>query len=303
MAFLQGLKEGQFSTFDDIGFLVLQYLKTLFYGKNCIGAIAIVFDRYDNCLSIKHMERQRRGSNAFRKTYVINGSITVPNYRYFIKNSANKASLATFLTDYIIHNAADILRRNQVIVLAGGFPDGQVVKSVSKDGVSELTAMHSSHEEADTRMILHAVYLSAQFERIVVRSDDTDVLVLLLHYANKNMLGGAVYMHDGHTTTYANRKCYIPVSKIATEISHDICQSLPAAHCLTGCDRTSSFFKIGKCTAYAKLVEYLQNAPTSLSEFGLSMNTENDITSAQAYILTLHQDKLIMQRSEQTEVT
>jgi hypothetical protein len=47
--------------------------------------------------------------------------------------------------------------------------------------------MHSSHEEADTRMILHAIFGVQQFKeqkvkgRIIIKCSDTDVLVLFVH--------------------------------------------------------------------------------------------------------------------------
>jgi hypothetical protein len=101
MALLQCLKESQFTTFDELGSQVMQYIASLLKGDLGVVAVTIVFDRYDNQLSIKHIERQRRGSET-GSTYVINGSRTVPNYRTFMNNSANKAALAAFTSDYIV---------------------------------------------------------------------------------------------------------------------------------------------------------------------------------------------------------
>jgi hypothetical protein len=51
--------------------------------------------------------------------------------------------------------------------------------------------MENTQEDADTRIILHALYSDKLYQgnnvqgRIVVKSPDTDVLVLLLHYFPK----------------------------------------------------------------------------------------------------------------------
>ena len=63
-------------------------------------------------------------------------------------------------------------------------------------------------------MLLHAIDLSSTHERLVIRSDDTDVLVLLVYYCSKSMVTKYVYMLAGHNTPAVNRKLYIPVHSI-----------------------------------------------------------------------------------------
>lgn len=59
--------------------------------------------------------------------------------------------------------------------------------------------LHSNQEEADTRIVLHAVSLSNEHSRIIIRVDDTDVLVILLYTYSKGLLSDQVYMYKGHT--------------------------------------------------------------------------------------------------------
>ena len=66
-------------------------------------------------------------------------------------------------------------------------------------------------------------------------------------------------MHAGHNSKYTNRERYIPVNNILQKLWLDFCESLPAAHAITGCDTTSSFYKIGKRIVYNKLVEHVKN--------------------------------------------
>ena len=256
MALLQSLRETSFTSFDDLGNQVLQNVKSLFGNGLGISCISIIFDRYDNAQSIKQSERLRRWAE-IGPSYVIKGSRTVPNYRKFLLNVENKAALAAFVSEYIVSMGPSILD-DQSIVLDGGFKEGEVVKKVTKVIVSNLTDLFSSQEEADTRMLLHAVHLASTYERIIIRSDDTDVLVLLLYYASKEQLGSSVYMHAGHISQFRSQRRYIPICEIVSKVGKDICQNLPAAHALTGSDTTSAFFQIGKRTAYSKLAELLK---------------------------------------------
>ena len=84
--------------------------------------MTIVFDRYDNSSSIKSAERERRGSNV-EQAYQISGNRQVPKYRKFLKGSRNKASLAEYISNYIMEHVAEYLPHNTSVVLAGGFSE------------------------------------------------------------------------------------------------------------------------------------------------------------------------------------
>ena len=208
-----------------------------------ISCITLVFDQYDNTQSIKQSECLRRGAET-GPSHMIKGSRTVLNYRKFLLNVKNKAALAAFVSDYFVSMDPSIVDEKS-IVLAGGFNEGSMVKKVTKASVTSLPELFSPQEEADTRMLLHAVHLSSNYERIIVRSNDTDVL-LLLYYANKEKLGSSVYMHAGHISQFRDQRRYIPTCTFVNKVGKDICQKLPAAHALTGSDTTGAFFQIGK---------------------------------------------------------
>ncbi len=65
------------------------------------------------------------------------------------------------------------------IVVAGGFRDELEVKS-STDA-TDLGSRKSTHQEADTRLVLHDVH--THFHTVVVSSRYTDVLLLLVSLA------------------------------------------------------------------------------------------------------------------------
>ena len=80
-------------------------------------------------------------------------------------------------------------------------------------------------EEADVRIIPHILY-TIKAERIVILSNDTDVLVLVLHYTDKFLRKGVkeIWMHRGA----GNKVRYIPVHRVARIFGKDTCRVLVA---------------------------------------------------------------------------
>ena len=172
---------------------------------------------------------------------------TTENY---IKNATNTSALAQFICVYFIETAPQIVKEHQWIMLTGGFNNGQLVKVVEHTGVREQPEMFSAHEEADTRILLHTIGLATTHSRLIVRCDDTNRLVFLIYYRGK--------------CTFAKCKVYMNADVHSCQqdsIEHLArCLALPAnqPHMLhqrySGCDTTSSLFKIGKRIAYNMLV-------------------------------------------------
>ena len=89
-------------------------------------------------------------------------------------SSHNKSDLAKFLSEHIIVNAPP----DKVVVAAGGFVDEREVQSSQR--AIDLSALKATHEEADTRLILHCV--NSSLDNIVLSARDTDVLLLLISH-------------------------------------------------------------------------------------------------------------------------
>ena len=81
--------------------------------------------------------------------------------------SSHKQALVAFLCKYTETNAPDLLSNHpgRKLFLAGGFENGEEAKSIGLAGVQEAVDFYSTHEEADTRMILYAVHANNVFER------------------------------------------------------------------------------------------------------------------------------------------
>lgn len=121
----------------------------------------------------------------------------------------------------------------------------------------------------------------------MVKSDDTDVLLLLLYYYwNDEMLKSKeIYMEKGHGTKVLNKKRYIAVHAIANKLGKRICDGLLALHALTGCDTTSSFYKIGKKSAWAIYFRNIDNI--SLDQFG-KVSLSESLEKARQFVSYLY---------------
>ena len=102
------------------------------------------------------------------------------------------------------------------------------------------------HEEADSRIILHAFDAHLKgYNRVMIRTSDTDVLVLAV--AHYNDLGfDQVWLAFGTRTHYR----YIAVHEIATTLMPLKSRALLGFHAITGSDCTSAFQGKGKKTAW-----------------------------------------------------
>ena len=135
------------------------------------------------------------------------------------------------------------------IVTSGGFKEP--TKSCSTS-LGNLTYLTCNHEEADTRIILHACdAVSKGYNMLLVHCRDTDVLLLLVHFlgAIKDV---ETWMIAGTTK---QRKCY-PVHTITQHLPTPITDNILGFHALTGCDTTSSFTGFGKRKCWKVFEEF-----------------------------------------------
>jgi L-rhamnose isomerase len=63
---------------------------------------------------------------------------------------------------------------------------------------------------------------------------------------SKNEKHSELWFQTGLITSTKDYRRYIPIHELCKSLSSVVCEILPAAYALTGCDTTSSFFGIGK---------------------------------------------------------
>jgi len=100
-----------------------------------------------------------------------------------------------------------------------------------------------SHDEADTRMPFHLSMLPSP-SNIVIRTVDTDVLLIALGAHNNLAEGKKVWIETGIITKNTLR--YISVNQIYDNLGKEFCKALPEFHTFTVCDYTASFNRKGK---------------------------------------------------------
>ena len=94
-------------------------------------------------------------------------------------------------------------------------------------------------------------------------------------------------MNAGHCSKTTNRQMFIPVNKITSKIGQDVSICLPASHAISGCNATSSLFKIGKRTVYNTLVVNITEM-LSLAELSQSSDVSNGLPTATKCALLLY---------------
>ena len=107
----------------------------------------------------------------------------------------------------------------------------------------DFTHLRSTQEEADTKIILHALDASAQGPtQLSIYSPDNDVLVLALR-RYPDLCSSSCFV----SATSSSRRV-INFKPIADALGPTKTAALPACHALTGADVTESFSEKGKAT-------------------------------------------------------
>lgn len=294
MVLIRELKPSLLTTFTELGRLFLG--KIITEGrKHRSKRIIVVFDTY-NDNSLKNAERSRRGDSNVTE-FQVSGSRKVPKFDNFLKSSSNKRSLLIFLTNYFVQNGPSSLGDNEFLIIAGGFENPKHVFLITKnDDPKNIYSLNSNQEEADTRIILHVLAEVDHGNSILVKSVDTDVLLLLLHYYStaQELSSCQLFIQLGHS----KNKRYIAIHDIVEKLGLSICKNLLAIHCLTGCDTTSAFYKIGKKTAFDVLTKNINH----LTEIGdipkLSEDEAVKISTKYVYYLYKNKNKNISTLNE-----
>ncbi|CAB4017001.1 Hypothetical predicted protein [Paramuricea clavata] len=128
--------------------------------------------------------------------------------------------------------------------------------------VERVPEFACDHEEADTRMLLHASH-ATRYNNVLVRSPDTDVFVLLLHFSLT--IPAKLYFLTG----VKDRTRILDMEYIVQQLGAEKCKALIGFHSFTGCDSTSSFYGYSKVSSW----NILLHDPTSVATL-TSLGTE-----------------------------
>ena len=231
-AIVQMLSPGRCVTFSD-------YAKQIFVPYvvsqlSHVSRLDLVWDQYDTN-SLKAATRAKRGIGIRRK---VMATADLPrNWADFLRNDDNKTELFHFLSARL---ATTTVAGNKRLVVT----DGCHALSCQLETDSALDPC--SHEEADTRILLHAAHAAANgHTRVMIKTADTDVVVLAI----------ACFERIGTSELWiafgaAKNLRFIAVHELVKILGSDRCKALPFFHAFTGCDTVSSFAGHGKRTAW-----------------------------------------------------
>ena len=107
---------------------------------------------------------------------------------------------------------------------------------------TEVSELCSTQEEADTRLLLHALHASQQVNQdaIIIQTPDTNVAVIAFSIAHEIHLW--ILLNTGTKC----RRRIIDITSVANYMGSNLCMALPGFHAFTGADSTSSFWGRGK---------------------------------------------------------
>ena len=143
--------------------------------------------------------------------------------------------------------------------------NGQVTRALLPD-------LTSSHEEVDLKMIYHLTIL-AENSKVVVRTSDTDALVIALGCLEHIPESIHVWLEVG---LYAeNSLRYLDVRKLFNKLGRDLCRALPTFHVFTGSDYTAAFSRKRK-NRPLKTLERDKTAPTVFGDMGFSDDIQKE---------------------------
>jgi len=243
--------------------------------ENDSHRIDIVSDRYDKKHSIKEQTRLKRGSFSSLEIKIAGENTPIPSqWSKFLSNPVNKANLTHFLCQRWNDACVDMLAVGKTVVLARVFRDPLRVVKLTFGNSKVLDELLSDHEEADTRMILHALHTCQDHDRVIIQSPDTDVAVIGIHSFT------SLHCRELWFRTGTKDKLrYLPIHTIANHLDPSMCAALPGFHSLTGCDSTSALFGIGKKKGF-DLLRASPEHQKSMSQLGdgLELSTECQVS-------------------------
>ncbi|CAC5420517.1 unnamed protein product [Mytilus coruscus] len=296
MAIVQCMDAKKHKTFGDLALAYYNYLASCFKKAH---TVADVFDRYDVKQSIKSGERERRTKvTAHAKVFQVIEGRNVPDWKKFLSVKENKQALIKFFGDFLVK----FIKSNPLLVLpghtyymAGSFEDPEIAKVISDQEVVECPELFSTQEEADTRMILQALHADKRLKeigkkgRIIIKSSDTDVIVLCIHFFKQMTNTSEFWIQMGNIGTIKDNRRFLPIHQLCSSLHEIICRVLPAVHALSGFDTTSSLFGIGKKSVYKVLKDAVLDF-SDLNNLGDS-DTETAILCSRRFVARLYDQK------------
>ena len=191
----------------------------------------LVFDRYDFPLSLKSATRVRRQGDQHSVYYRVTDSTHIAKVpmKRLLSHERTKMELTEYLSAKVIQRS-ECIGKN-VIVAWGCHCQGTRF---------DVTHLRSNQEEADTKIILHAVDAASRgATEITIHSPDTDVFVLSLRRYPQ------LCSDVRFVTGTGQRHRVINLKHVVQALGSTKVAALPGLHALSGADITGSWKRKG----------------------------------------------------------
>lgn len=259
-------------TFEDYAMLVV--LPTIQAYSTKYLRIDLVFDVYQPS-SLKAETRTKRGHGVRRR---VTSMGKIPrNWQNFLRDNDNKTELFNFLAQKI----AQMSTPSMIIVTK----EDDIASNcrVSTDRLAPC-----SHEEADTRIFLHARNAAEEGSKVLmVKANDTDVLVIAISVFPALQAIGLqqlwVAFGQGQNLKW------IPVHDVYRSIGLEKSKGLLFFHAFTGCDFVSGFRGKGKKSAWQtwNVCPEVTDVFTKLSQYPPTVD-DDDLETLEKFVVTMY---------------
>ena len=193
--------------------------------------VHFVTDTYPD-ISIKNAQRIHRAATGVQvvKIQATNTNQKRPTlWKQFLSAGKNKEELVRYLFSAWTKTPASTFR-NVTVYIAHGRECHAIGPVNGTVQVTIIPELECSHEEADTRLLLHAAYVHSKMSEvtcatpsdppaIVIKSPDTDVLVISLGFAQD--ISSRLLFHTGRGDTVRT----IDVKLIQKHLGTEVCGS------------------------------------------------------------------------------
>jgi hypothetical protein len=243
-----------------------------------------VVDRYSQ-ISIKNCERGRRASTGDQVIEISRADQKAPKqFKKYLASGKNKELLATVLfaqwrdCDAHLLDGIELYVSHEAECHRLAVVDGRVM-------VTAILELSCDHEEADTRMVLHAKHASTSYNNVAIKSPDTHVLVLLVAHA------GDIDCDLLFLTGIGNTMRTINATKIFDYYGADISQAPLGMHVFTGCDSVSAFKGKGEMKALQLVVDNSEFI-TAFKDLGIDFDlSDGTLKTLEKFVCHLYGQK------------
>lgn len=279
MAILQQIQNIP-NTFGELAIDVIKYIVNLSINYKCKN-VHFVTDNYPS-ISIKNSERERRSDGNGAVINIRSPCQKLPKqFKKFLTNGQNKEALIHFIYEQWPVLDATLLK-GQTVFISHGHMCHVIQPENESLAVKEVPELISDHEEADTRMFLHAYYASEHSAAILIKSSDTDVFVMAL--AMSQNLKAKIYLLMGTSSNIKIKN----ISEMSNILGVEFCSALLGMHVFTGCDSCSAFKGKGKIKPL-NMMQTKQIYLKAFQELGSSWNiTDSLIENLETFVCELY---------------